>query len=80
MWTYSSTSGNNVPAYECYRVLSGEIIRGKDKEFSVIKNAALFFKIPSTAFFTGLRQPFSFAGIKNKINIIGFEVAEFMLR
>lgn len=80
MWTYSSTSGNNVPAYECCRVLSGEIIRGKGKEFSAIKNAALFLKIPSTTFFTGLRQQFSFAGIENKIGITGFEVAGFMLR
>ncbi|OJW31112.1 MAG: hypothetical protein BGO54_07465 [Sphingobacteriales bacterium 46-32] len=60
--------------------LVGEIIRSKDKEFSAIKNAALFLKIPSTTFFTGLGQSFSFAGIKNKINITGFEVAGFMLR
>lgn len=60
--------------------LSGEIIRGKDKEFSAIKNAALFLKIPSTAFFTGLRPCFSLAGIKNKNHINRFEVSQFMLQ
>ncbi len=60
--------------------LSGEIIRGKDKEFSAIKNAALFLKNPSTTFFTGLRPRFSFAGIKNRNHITRFKVSEFTLQ
>jgi len=52
----------------------------KDKEFSAIKNAALFLKIPFTTFFTVLRQPFSFAGNINKNYKSRFKVSGFMLQ